>query len=175
MARIQVSSNAAEVGRALLDASKRIGNMLPLYQDIGAYMERSTDQRFAQEVDPDGRAWRPLSPNTLASKRNSKILNETGQLRDSLAYEASRREVVIGFADKKARWHQFGTRPYTIVPKNARMLRFMTPGGPAFASQVRHPGIPARPILGISQADEREILALVGEHVEMAPRRAGGS
>lgn len=164
MASIRVSSNSDQVSAKLRQAAKRVSNMLPVYQDIGAAVERSTDQRFAREQAPDGTPWRDLSPNTWASKRNRKKLNETGQMRDSLSYSASATEAIIGFADKKARWHQFGTRPYTIVPKNARMLRFMTPGGPVFASQVRHPGIPARPMLGISREDQREIEQIIVDH-----------
>lgn len=164
MARIQVSSNSDQVAARLRQAAKRVSNMRPVFQDIGAYIERDTDQRFVREQAPDGTPWRDLSPNTWASKRNRKKLNETGQLRDSLAYSADSREAIIGFADKKARWHQFGTRPYTIVPKNARMLRFMTPAGPVFASQVRHPGIPARPMLGINRENEREIERIIVDH-----------
>jgi phage virion morphogenesis protein len=165
MSQFQVSADDSQVQAMLARAARRLNNMRPLYDDIGAYMERDTDQRFQRQQAPDGTPWRDLSPNTWASKRNRKILNETGQMRDSLAYEATGTEVIIGFADKKARWHQFGTRPYTIAPNNARMLAFMTAGGPAFARQVNHPGIPARPMLGISRANVEEIGNIVGDHI----------
>ena len=165
MAQVRVEADDRQVQAMLGRAVRRLRNMQPLYDDIGAYMERSMVRRFQLQQAPDGTPWRDLSPNTWASKRNRKILNETGQMRDSLAYEATGTEVIIGFADKKARWHQFGTRPYTITPKNARMLAFMTAGGPAFATQVNHPGIPARPMLGLSRANVQEIGSIVGDHI----------
>lgn len=41
-----------------------------------------------------------------------------------------------------------GTKPYTIRPKNKKVLRFTAGGDTIFTKQVNHPGIAARPVVG---------------------------
>lgn len=99
------------------------------------------------------RKWHPLSPNTIAGRRGggigAKALRDIGQLAQSFQVlrGPTNRIVEVGSRDKKAAWHHFGTRPRTIVPVRARVLRFVTADGVRFARSVRHPGIPARPLL----------------------------
>lgn len=40
-----------------------------------------------------------------------------------------------------------GTRPHIIRPKENKVLRFFTGGGPVFAREVKHPGTKADPFL----------------------------
>jgi phage gpG-like protein len=166
MASIRVDYDDRELRRGLRRVSAYLDNLQPFHDDVGAYVERSTDDRFRTETGPDGTPWRSLANSTLATKRNRKTLQETGKMRDSLSYTANAREAIVGFSDKKARWHQLGTNPYTIEPRRASLLRFMGANGPVFARRVNHPGLLARPMLGISYNDEREILAIARDHVE---------
>ena len=67
-------------------------------------------------------------------------------------------------------FHQTGTGPFTIRPKNKKMLAFQTVKGPVFARVVKHPGIPKRSFL----PSEARSLALAGEVIanierELAP------
>jgi phage virion morphogenesis protein len=137
MAQIQISIDDHQVVQGLNRAARRLRNLQPLMEDIGAALERSTDRRFASEVSPSGEPWRSLSARTLARKRNNKILNETGKMRASLSYMADAMSVQVGFSDVKSRWHQFGTNR----------------------------GIPPRPMLGLSDGDVQEIESLVTEHL----------
>jgi hypothetical protein len=55
--------------------------------------------------------------------------------------------VIEGSKDPKAEYHQKGTSPYQILPKNAKALRFIGRGGSVvFRRIVNHPGLPARPV-----------------------------
>ncbi len=156
-------------------------NVKPL-QDTMARLSRKVESRAYLEtlglrilawVDENFRAgglehpWVPLSPNTIASRRqgsgagSAQPLRDTGRMAQSFVYELDPggRSVWVGTRDEKAQWHQEGTRPYIIRPVRAKMLRFITasPQGPkskrggggffAFAKEVHHPGIPARPLL----------------------------
>lgn len=50
----------------------------------------------------------------------------------------------IGSNVKYAAAHEYGTKPYTIRPKNKKALRFSGRHGPVFAKLINHPGLPAR-------------------------------
>lgn len=163
---IRVEIDSSDLQRAIARAQKYLSDLTPFYEDVGAYMERVTENRFRTETGPDGQPWKELAASTRAAKANDKILTERGKMRESLSSEADPDGVTVGFSDRKARWHQFGTKPYTIEPKNGRWLAFQGASGMRFARQVEHPGVPARPMLGISPANEREILAIAGDQIE---------
>jgi phage gpG-like protein len=64
------------------------------------------------------------------------------------------------------KYHQYGTSPYVIRPKNKRFLAFpVGDGSTIFTKRVNHPGLPARPFLGINEADIREINQIVSDHI----------
>lgn len=84
----------------------------------------------------------------------------SGLLRNSaftqVADTAAGAEGAVGFRAVYARYHEFGTRPYTIRPRSKRWLRFMgRDGRPVFTKLVRHPGLRPRPFLGPSIEDVR--------------------
>ncbi len=94
--------------------------------------------------------WKPLSPNTLANPRrgsNAQPLRDKGTLSQSFVMKLSGKSVDVGSSDKKAPWHHFGTKPFTIRPKGNRTLRFFTTAGVTFSKIVHHPGIPKRRLL----------------------------
>ena len=83
---------------------------------------------------------------------------------------------------KQARWHQEGTKPYEIRAKNGKALYW--PGmqtrsgkdgqdGPAFVAKVNHPGLPARPFMGLSAEDEQSIERLAVAWLELDADPAG--
>ncbi len=115
--------------------------------EIGEYLLESTEQRFSDQADPEGRPWAPLSPAYQARKKKRKdlILVLNGYLADFQAPQVSDDEVSVGTNLVYAATHQFG-RPEA--------------------------NIPARPFLGLSDDDRAEILAILTEHIE---RAAGGA
>jgi len=102
----------------------------------------------------------------------SNILVVSGALRDSAATKSgdhvervSHDGLTIGSKHWLAAIHQFGTglhgpkgSRYTIRPVRAKSLRWFGPNGPRFASEVQHPGVPARPFIMIQPEDMKEIM-----------------
>ena len=80
-----------------------------------------------------------------------------------------------------AKIHEFGTGPYTIRVKRARVLAAQTRFGNwlIFGKEVQHPGIPARPVLPTKAVGERlvqeTINAMLARIDQPASGRFGGS
>jgi len=128
------------------------------------------DRNFQQQGALVG-GWKPLRPNTVIGRRkqSSVILQDTGLLRASFVPAWDDKEAVVGSADKRSLWHEKGTKPYSIAPKNRIFLAFPhvagTPLKKAFTfpsrerkfaagtpfvftkGPVMHPGLPARRML----------------------------
>lgn len=100
-----------------------------------------------------GSGWAALKPNTIVGRRRGKggaspkILRDSGLLRASVNSKADARQARAGFADRKALFHHAGTKSYPIVPKRAPFLVFMTTSGLVRTKKVKHPGLPARPLI----------------------------
>ena len=112
---------------------------------IGEYLRASTQDRFKTQTGPDGDTWEALKPRTLARKRQNKdkILTLRGYLRRTIGYQVpTPGRVEVGSPLIYAAAHQFSWKPGR------------SPDGEGG-------GIPARPFLGISDADADEIMAIV--------------
>ena len=133
----------------------RLGDLTPAMQSIGEYMMLKTRDRFDQQVDPDGRAWRPLADATVESKRRRKtnpgrrarvraqptdILKESFLLRDTIAYDADSTSVRIGTPQEYGVFHQ------SDEPRNK---------------------IPPRRFLGVDAQDLTEINEIVSDYLSL--------
>ena len=123
------------------------------------------------------RKWAPLSANTIAGRRlggsgGTQPLRDTGRLAQSFTSNVTVSQVDVGTVDKKAQWHQEGTDPFTIRPRGARALRFMTTQGITFAHEVNHPGLPARPLIPSRVLGEKLAARVVDAYVEREVRKA---
>jgi phage virion morphogenesis protein len=130
----------------------------PITRAIGVGLVTSTQDRFDDEVSPDGSAWAPLNPTYAAGKRGAGILRESamrGGLQGSITYRASRSDVQVGSNKIYAGVHQGGA---VITPKNADRLVFRLGNRVVHARSVT---IPARPFVGISSDDQVMILDVV--------------
>lgn len=143
---------------------ERLGDLKPAYHDIGEYLTIAHNQRFKDQVAPDGTPWAPLSPSYQRNKtkNRNRILVLNGYLEKSFRYQISDNELNFGTNVPYAAHHHFGTKPYTIKPKSKQALAF----GGVVVKKVNHPGLPARPLIGVSEADNEEILTLLNEHLE---------
>ncbi len=161
--------------KALRDTIQRItqaaGDRTELHRRFGIQLLNWIDRNFRQEGALTGRPWAKLSPNTIAGRRkgSSRILQDTGGLKSSFTERHDANGVRVGTAKEISLYHQFGTRPYEIRPKNAKALAFTMAGGGravkaafssintkrtfrkgqklTFAKFVNHPGLVARPML----------------------------
>ena len=170
---VKLTIDDADFQRYMQQAASRAQNLSPFFRQASMVMYRSFDQNFKRQGRPKG--WARLRPNTVAGRRkgSKRILQDTGMLRLSVVsraapdnvYQMGHDYLKMGTKSKIASFHQEGTKPYDIVPKNKSILRFMTTSGYAFSKLVHHPGLPARPFVMIQDEDARDITELAGKHV----------
>lgn len=161
---IRIDSNLPQVQRLFQAIRQLGGNPRPILEDIAFLGENSTRERFRSQTAPDGSRWKP---SLRAQLTGGKTLTKDGHLGDSISSQADDKEAVWGANRIYAAIHQFGG---TIRAKDAGRLRFNIPGiGWRSARQVQ---IPARPFLGLSDADRQDILELVNDHLNTLIRRS---
>ncbi len=166
MTGVRITLNTAEFADAIQGLSAIMRRPAGVMGEIGEAMILSTQERAAAEQSPDGTAWPKLNPGYAAAKRGGSMLRETGRLLSSLSRKVDGNRVVVGTNVIYAAIHQFGG---TIRPKAAGRLAFRLGRTRVFARSVR---IPARPFLGVSDADRAEIMAIFQDHARRAMRGA---
>ena len=67
-----------------------------------------------------------------------------GRLAGSLHLSGGDTESTIGSAVRYAAVQEEGSGPYTIYPRNGRVLAFNIGGQMIYATRVEHPGVPAK-------------------------------
>lgn len=144
----------AELRRALRALARHLDDPAPALAEIGEVLLRSTRARFAAGRDPRGRPWAPLSPVTIARKGHARpLIGDSGALRLIRYRLAGRHSVEVGTGAVYGATHQFG----------ARRGRF---GRTRRGAPIPWGDIPARPFLGLSDADRRDVLAILREFLE---------
>lgn len=137
---IKIEVNDKQVQTKLSEIARQLKEPRKLYGVLGETVKKLHKERFKQEVSPEGKKWKALSPATLALKRKRKkslkILRQDGYLSDKTAYNYDSRRLEFGSDAKYARLHQFGGQ----------------------AGRGRKVNIPARPWLGVSDNDKRKLL-----------------
>jgi phage gpG-like protein len=159
---------------------------------IGEYLVRSTRDRAAREVSPDGAAWRALSPRYRARKAKERpgakaLRYDFHMLGDRFAHQVVDHALLVGTSAKYGAIHQFGgdikiaarsQHAYFRRDKRTGALapRFVTKARSNFARPVTIPehtiNMPARPFLGLSREDDVEVLAILAD--QLARRLDGG-
>jgi phage virion morphogenesis protein len=134
--------------RLALERLEGIGGQLqPAMLEISEYLHERTRENFDNAASPDGIPWAALNEATLERKQkkgvpiNSPLHGESLHLRDTIFPFASNDEagVSTGPATQAyAATHQFGD--------DGR-------------------GITARPYLGMSEADEQEVIYIIYDHI----------
>jgi phage virion morphogenesis protein len=137
--------------RAMFARLLRAGvNMKPLFTEIGSALKQSTKDRFLTETDPEGNPWVELSPVTRARKKTDRKLYESSDLFLSIEDEPHDSFVdIIAGQTEYAAVHQLG---------NPNNRFFKGPLAP----------IPARPFMGISEADSDEIDDALSAYLDAA-------
>ena len=129
-------------------------SLKPYWQQVGMYIQRQTiKERFGKEQSPSGKKWKPLSEKTKKIRRkkhkkgNMKILQDSGELRRSIQYEAGNHYVKVGSVLKYARIQQSG-------------------GTIHFKKRRGSVNIPPRPFLGITQSELQHIKSMFRTYVK---------
>ncbi|WP_411832318.1 phage virion morphogenesis protein [Pseudoxanthomonas mexicana] len=140
----------AQVQRWFGELLRRATDLSPLMAAIGESVLESTQGRFRTGTGPDGVAWVPLADGSGRTP-----LTDTGRMWQDISPRAGPNWMELTAHARQARWHQKGTPAYTITPKGKKALAW--PGGPGPRKKVNHPGLPARPFMGISAEDDQRI------------------
>ena len=170
---ISVEIQSDDLKKLLKEMEIKGRNLSPLFKKFAILMTRSFADNFREEGRP--RKWQPLSKNTVANRRkgSSRILKDKGLLRQSVLARSgpgnirrfTRDSLKMGTRNKVAAFHQYGTKPYTIVPRNKKALSFMTASGRVFVKKVNHPGLVARPFIMIQTEDEEAMTEVTLDHM----------
>lgn len=180
---IQIDLRDAEARDRLADLMSRMDRRRPFFQSIGERLDASTKERFRTETDPSGAPWTPLARATIKARTRKKQLpltilrsNTRGKSGSSLAgsinVQASEDEVRIGSPLEHAAIHQLGgiiqqpartSKIYRTKDRTGQIgRRFAKKTKANHVTEVKIPAysitMPARPYLGLTEADETAIL-----------------
>lgn len=166
--------------RAMLErqAQADTGRLAPR---LGEYLQSSTQARFKTQTAPDGTPWAPLKQSTIRRKKTNadKILTLRGYLRGGIRWQAlDDNTVQVGTNLKYAAIHQFGGE--IQQPARQATVRYRTVSGRVLFAGRKHKRVmerlvsipahttpvPARPFLGISASDHREIREIIQLWIE---------
>lgn len=152
--------------RKLKNAVDMKRSLKPYWQQVGMYLQRQTiKERFDKEQSPNGEKWKPHSEMTKAMRRkrnktgNMRILQDSGELRRSIQYEAGNNYVKVGSVLKYARIHQFGG---TINVSKKQRGYFHHRG--FHVGRTIH--IPARPFLGVTPSEMEHIKSMLHSYIK---------
>lgn len=125
---LEIHIDDAQLRNGLQQLQAKLGDLRPVFQDLGEALLNSTRARFSSQTAPDGTRWATLSPGYQAHKKKNAnlILTLNGYLRGTLNYQAGKDTLRIGTPLIYGATHQFGR-----AEKN----------------------IPARPFLGLADDD----------------------
>ncbi len=181
--RVEVTVDDRQLRAVMSQLLARGRDLEPAFKSIGEMMLRSTDQRFKNQVDPEGAPWLPIDPEWRDEKRRrghiQKILQMRGRLRGSIAYKASNDRVAVGSNVVYAAIHQLGGD--IDQPRRTQSIAFTRKGKFASAKQVakkpskithkevsiraRTIHMPARPYLGLSSQDRERVSTILTRHL----------
>lgn len=168
---ITITSNLPKVRKQLAELLRRCGTLRPAFKAMGEYLTLATEGRFNRETGPDGKKWQDVKPATRKRKKHPKILTEDGFLRGSIHPELVGETLLVGSDVKYAAIHQLGGKikqeGMTLHLKGrGRNTRFAKKGDHDRTMTInRTIKMPARPYLGVSKADETELLAICGDYL----------
>ena len=143
---------------------------------MGQRLVRSTAENFKNEQSPDGEPWKPLAGITKALRRRGKkngepkILQDSGRLRNSVTSQVTmnidKTSLEFGTNVEYGKTHQYGgpSEITVIRKKNQRISkgknagkykkRYITKGVSIATAYTKTIQVPARPFLGVKEADK---------------------
>lgn len=152
MTEIRIALDAARLSAALAEAADSLDDMSPLMGAIAGSLRDNAEARFALNEAPDGTTWAANSPVTLARKTDPRPLRRHVVMLDTLGTDYGPDFAEVGVGTIYAAVHQFGAAEGAF----GRTSR----NGP-----IPWGNIPARPMLGVSDKDETDILDLIQDYL----------
>lgn len=179
MAGTRLTIDKAELERlSALMAEQAARDTSGLMRRLGEYLLESTQRRFKDQVKPNGEKWKELDERYARRKKRNKdkVLTLRGYLRSYIHYQIPDAQTVeVGSNQKYAAIHQLGG---TIdMPARQATARYRSVAGKVLFAGKKHKRateravtipvhfvkIPARPFLGLSAEDDREISRIIRE------------
>ena len=107
---ISIDANGANaIADVITQLIQQGRNLKPALSQIGEYLVEATQDRFQLEVAPDGSIWDPLAPETIRRKNgDTRILRQSSTMVDTILYDASEDQLLVGSNMEYAATHQFG-------------------------------------------------------------------
>lgn len=158
--RIDVDVEAAESALRRMVGTLDGPGAQAVFDEIGQALVTSTVHRFERETGPDGQPWKP---SRRAREEGGQTLTDKGRLRGSITHVAGPTFVDVGTNVLHAAIHQFGGE---IRPKGSGKL-YIQRGG-AVTAVVDSVTMPARPFLGVDDADRDAISEILLDALERA-------
>lgn len=155
---IEISLIDAEFRKTMAALRAATVDLSPLMTKLAGHLAAASKRAFDHETDPNtGEPWAPLRASTIKSRAargyTGKKLQATGLLAASIRPTSGGDFAQITVASPYGIFHQLGTGPYTIEPKGKKALAW--PDGLGSHREVRrkvnHPGLPARPFVGVDE------------------------
>jgi phage virion morphogenesis protein len=138
---VRITVSSAELDDVLRQLARVGGDAGRALRPVGVALVRNTRRRIEAERSPDGQPFAALHPRTLARKRGAGILRERamrGGLFASITSQVDGATLRVGTNKAYAATHQFGDAGRNI---------------------------PARPFLGVSAEDLRDIRETIEGHI----------
>lgn len=154
-ASFQVEIDDAAARAALARLVELGADLTPAMDEIGGMLETSTQMRFERGESPSGEPW---PPSIRAIAEHGKTLIDSARLMQSITHQAARDRVRVGTNVIYAAVQQKGA----VISSQGGYLKFRI--GDRWV-QKRQVEIPARPFLGVSEDDRREIVAILRERL----------
>lgn len=152
---IGVDYDDSQIRDALQRLNRLAGDMSPAMREIAEYLHERTRDHFDNETAPDGTPWATLTDATLKRKLkqgvpvNQILHGQSLHLRDTIFPFHSEDEAGVSTGP--------GTSAYAATHQ--------------FGDDSRN--IQARPYLGLSPADEQEILGIIDDHIQATLKQGG--
>lgn len=128
-----------------------------LFDEIGAGLESSVQNRFLTGTDVDGNPWKI---SWRVRMQGGETLRDTGRLMNSYTYNVLSHGVEVGTNVEYAPYLHFGA---TILPKNGQYITFAVGGQ---YRKVKQSILPPRTQLGLDAEDEVMVLDIVGSFID---------
>ena len=115
---IEVTTDTVAFDSSLQQLQKRLGNLRPVFQDLGAVLENKIRDRRETLKDPSGQRWAAWAPSTVATYPEDgrrKLLDRTGAMWDRTGPQWQVQgmgpdlTLRVGFGKAYATYHEFGT------------------------------------------------------------------
>ena len=139
---VRVTIKDQEINARLTRLALRANNLKPVFDQFGRYLLGRIRGYFRAETAPDGTPWAPLSPRYKARKRREGrdrgIGRYTLAMINGLAYNANGKRLTVGTTPDYAPAFQFG------VPRRNQ---------------------PARPFLGVTDADRAQLSEQISDYL----------